>query len=149
MSSVRDNLFPDALSHVDRCVGKHLEDRSKVLWSSQALCISVFGTLAECDRRDDLINAILATAGLEVEPKGQPDVCCEVRGRRRLLNEIGGSNPTCPDVLAEWPALVLTVESKFTEHLGTCGQISLHRKRDGSVELVQERAQGNTRLDPI
>jgi hypothetical protein len=32
------------------------------------------------------------------------------------VDEYGGINPTCPDVLIRWPRAVLTVKSKFTEH---------------------------------
>lgn len=97
------------------------------MWSSQALCVSVFGTIAESAHPAALMQHIVDAAGVALRPDGEPRLCCEVRERRDVLNEIGGRNATCPDVLVEWPQLVLTIESKFTEHLGPCGQIQLLR----------------------
>lgn len=141
-ATARENLFPDALRHVDKHVGVLLEERSNVVWASQALCISVFGTIAECPNRGELMREILNAAGVRVAAQGEPELHCEVRGRRDVLNEIGGSNATCPDVLVEWPKLVLTIESKFTEHLGPCGQINLRRsKRETRIEA--KKCSGN------
>lgn len=140
--TARENLFHGALRHVDLHVGDGLEARSSVPWSSQALCISVFGTIAESANRAALMQSILAAAGVDVNVAGDPEVLCEVRGRRDLLNEIGGSNATCPDVLVEWPGLTLTIESKFTEHLSPCGQIDL-RLSKGSREIHPKTCSGN------
>ncbi len=129
----RENLFHGALPHVDKHVGELLEKRSNVPWSSQALCISVFGTIAESPNRGELMQQILDASGVTQRPSGDPELRCEVRGRREVLNEIGGSNATCPDVLVEWPELTLTIESKFTEHLGPCGQIDLRRSKGQTI----------------
>src|SRR5690348_8782726 len=96
-ATARDNLFHGALPHVDKHVGDLLEERANVPWSSQALCISVFGTIAASPDRTELMHRILAEAGIEPLPAGEPELRCEVRGRRDILNEIGGSNATCPD----------------------------------------------------
>lgn len=88
------------------------------------------------------MQRIISAAGIEIDTAGVPELCCEVRGHRQVLNEIGGANPTCPDVLAEWPELVLVIESKFTEHLGHCGQIEL-RRRGGRVEIKPRACTGN------
>jgi hypothetical protein len=95
-ATARENLFPGALPHVDRYVGELLEERSNVPWSSQALCVSVFGAIGDSPARADLMQQILTAAGVSVQPKGDPELRCEVRGRRDVLNEIGGSNATCP-----------------------------------------------------
>ncbi|MFN2469718.1 MAG: hypothetical protein ABR583_01785 [Gaiellaceae bacterium] len=140
--TARENLFRAALAHVDKHVGALLEDRSNVVWASQALCISVFGTIAESSNRGELMRRILAAARIGVDPAGEPDLRCEVRGRRDVLNEFGGANATCPDVLVEWPTLTLTIESKFTEHLGPCGQIALRRGKSGTT-IVAKKCSGD------
>jgi hypothetical protein len=106
------------------------------------LCISVFGTIAESPRRAELMQQILGEADIDLRPAGDPKLCCEVRGRRDVRNEIGGSNATCPDVLVNWPGLVLTIESKFTEHLSPCGQVDL-RRRGGRVFIGPKKCSGN------
>jgi hypothetical protein len=141
-TTARDNLFPGCLRHVDKHVGDLLEERSNVPWSSQALCISVFGAIAESRSRSDLIDEILGAAGVRIRPAGDPDLRCEVRGRRDVLTEIGGRNATCPDVLVEWPEATLTIESKFTEHLSACRQIHLKR-RAGRVEILPKKCTGS------
>lgn len=140
--SARSNLFPGSLEHLDRHPEIKLEKRSKALWSSQALCISVFGAIAESSRRQLLMEAILEAAGMSSPPQSTPELLCEVRGRRDVLHEYGGSNPTCPDVLAEWPDLVLTIESKFTEHLSPCGQVTL-RERRGQTTIEPANCSGD------
>jgi hypothetical protein len=117
------NLFPGALPHIADWEPGRLESRSHVLCSSQALCISVWGAIAETSRRRAIITDVLEAASIELDLDDEPVIECEVRGRRDVLNEYGGSNPTCPDVLVTWPRAVLTVESKFTEHLGGCSQV--------------------------
>jgi hypothetical protein len=110
--------------------------------SSQALCISVFGTIAESPHRKKVMQEILGAAGVVLRPEGSPRLCCEVRERREVLNEIGGSNATCPDVLVDWPGVVLTIESKFTEHLGPCGQIDA-RRPSGKLVIKARACSGN------
>jgi hypothetical protein len=114
----RANLFPGALPHIANWDEGRLEARSKVVWSSQALCISVWGAIAESEWRRAIVVDALDSAGIELDAKGEPKIECEVRGRRDVLNEYGGSNPTCPDAIIRWPGAALTVESKFTEPLG-------------------------------
>lgn len=141
-SPAHRNLFPDALPHVASWADGRLEPRSNVAWSSQALCVSVFGTIAERPSRRELMSQILREARVELRADDEPTLECEVRGRRDLLNEYGGSNPTCPDVLVRWPTAVLTIESKFTEHLGPCGQIELSR-RQGRRKIRPGACSGN------
>jgi hypothetical protein len=139
------NLFPGSLAHIAEWEGERLEARSKAIYSSQALCISVFGTIATSDRRAMIVDDILATAGIDLKTKGDTELKCEMRDRRDVLNEYGGSNPTCPDVVIDWSDAVMTVESKFTEHLGTCGQIKAQKikRPDGRKVTRPPACSGN------
>lgn len=132
-SPAHSNLFPEALGHVRDWRAGRLEARSRAIYSSQALCISAFGAIALSPHGGDIIKAMLDSAGVELGAAGEPEVVCELRGRRDVLNEHGGGNPTCPDVLVSWPDVVLTVESKFTEHLGPCSQVKEIKTRRGVV----------------
>ncbi len=125
----RANLFPGALPHIADWEPGRLERRSYVTWSSQALCISVWGAIAESSRRRAIVTDVFEAAGVELALDDEPAIECEVRGRRDVLNEYGGSNPTCPDVVISWPRAVVTVESKFTEHLGGCSQVKPKQMR--------------------
>jgi hypothetical protein len=70
-----------------------------------------------------IVADALGPAGIEREAEGAPEIEGEVRGRRDVFNEYGGSNPTCADALIRWPAATLTVESKFTKPLGGFSQV--------------------------
>ena len=94
-----------------------------MLWGSQALCVSIWGSIAENEKRGAIVRDILAAAGIELRLNAQPTIECEVRGRRDVLSEYGGSNPTCPDAIITGGEAVLAIESKFTEHLGGCSQV--------------------------
>ena len=67
--------------------------------SSQALCVSVFGTIAEHPNRQSILGAVLAAADLELPVSATPTLDCEVRGRYEVLSEHGAANATSPDVL--------------------------------------------------
>jgi Restriction Endonuclease associating with ARP len=105
-----------------------LDANAHVLWSSQALCVSVFGSIAESPHRDELVATILTEAGVGLGPSGSATLDCEVRNEWGLLRERGGKHPTCPDVLVSWPDAVMTIESKFTEQLDGCGQLKPSRR---------------------
>jgi len=135
------NLFRGALPHIAGWKKGRLEPRSKVIHSSQALCISVFGTIAESADRQQLTDAILASAGVTLAVSGKPTIECEKEGEWELLRERGGRNPTCPDALITWPGqAVLTVESKFTEHLGACSQPRSKQRQNKSERPVKTPA---------
>jgi hypothetical protein len=144
LTAAHRNLFPGALPHVADWTRGRLELRSAALYSSQALCISVFGTLATASERAAIVREIISRAGIEMHLSGQAELECEVRGRHEVLNEYGGTNPTCPDVLIEAAGQIVIVESKFTEHLGVCGQTTARKVRgaDGNNTQVPAACSG-------
>ncbi len=86
--------------------------------SSQALALSVFGTIATHTRQDDIIGAIAATIGL---PSAGPwTLHPEWKDPDALLNE---PTPTQIDAYARSPYAALVIEAKFTEALGSCSQV--------------------------
>jgi hypothetical protein len=125
-----DFLYEGALQHVSKWEKGRLEARSAVFHSSQALCVSVFGALDGHPKSAEIIRAVCDYAGVQV-PSDEPVIECEVRSHRDLLNEYGTNNPTSPDALIRWPNFVLTVESKFREQLGRCGQVK--KTEDGQA----------------
>lgn len=87
--------------------------------SSQAFCVSVWGTLAHPGASD--VRAVLHNL-LDIEPGGlTPGLDLEYVDRS-LLNEYG-SVPTNLDAVLTYPGLVVTVESKLTEPFGGCSQV--------------------------
>jgi hypothetical protein len=127
-------LYEGARHHVATWEEGRLEARSAVAYSSQALCVSVFGALDGHRRSAEILSAIGAAAGV-VLPDTAPSIVCEDRSHPEVLNETGGrSIPTSPDVLVSWPTFVLTVESKFREGLGPCGQTKPRRTKSRGVE---------------
>jgi hypothetical protein len=147
LGAVRENLYPGALAHVRDWDARRLDTNAHVKHSSQALCLSVFGTIAESPRRKELTQAILAEAGLLLVAVDEPTLECEVRDDWELLRERGGQHSTCPDVLITWPDAVLTVESKFTERPDVCGQPKRRRRTirtgGGKREAVMAACSGN------
>ena len=96
--------------------------------SSQALCVSVWGTIAAHPDRAAIVKTVLVAAGLSPGAISSAKVRCEAGARHELaalLNETGGNaTPTCVDALIEWPGGTIAIESKFTESsFGTCGQL--------------------------
>lgn len=127
-------LYEGARHHVATWEQGRLEVRSAVAYSSQALCISVFGALDGHRRSAEILAKIGAAAGVAL-PDTPPSIVCEDRSHPEVLNEMGGrSIPTSPDVLVSWPSFVLTVESKFREGLGPCGQTKPRRTKSHGVE---------------
>ena len=120
------NLYPEAAEYVAEhwALGR-LEARAASRNSSQALCVSVFETIARRERkaRDSLLNSLLTAAGILARDTHDAAVSAEVRQHRELLNELGGGTPTALDGLITWATGVVTVESKFTEPtFERCGQ---------------------------
>lgn len=102
------NLFPGSLAHVTGWSKSRLDANVGSLVSSEALCVSVFGTLAERPDRTVALAAMLAAAD-------------------------GARNATSPDVLVIWPDGVLVIESKFTEPFGCCFQATQRKCSGDSV----------------
>jgi hypothetical protein len=124
-------LYEGARHHVSGWAKGRLEARSAVAYSSQTLCVSVFGALDGHPRAAEILSAIGEAAGVEL-PKTEPSIVCEDRSHEDVLNERGGrSIPTSPDVLVRWQECVLTIESKFREGLGPCGQTKAGKTKDG------------------
>jgi hypothetical protein len=69
-AAARANLFLGALPHIANWENGRLEARSHVPWSSQALCISVWGAIAESERRLAILSDILRSAGVELAEAG-------------------------------------------------------------------------------
>jgi hypothetical protein len=88
-----DFLYKGALCHIAQWEEGRLEKRSAVFHSSQALCISVFGTLDCHPQAACIFQSIAKAAEIEL-PEGAPAVECEVRSHPEILNEYGSSNPT-------------------------------------------------------
>lgn len=137
------NLYPEAREHVAAHwkLGR-LEARAAKAHSSQALCVSVFETIARrrTAERDRVFTALLASAGLAAERLTDTDVATEVRQHRHVLGELGGGTPTALDGLLEWPAGVVTIESKFTERtFEGCSQASPSRARPADDQLDRDR----------
>jgi hypothetical protein len=114
----------------------HVADWPPSLWhsevhqphSSQALCVSVWGTIAMHPDRADILQRVLSTAGLTLGAPAGANVRCEAGAEHELaalLNETGGNaTPTCVDALVEWRDGTVAIESKFTESsFGSCGQL--------------------------
>lgn len=92
--------------------------------SSQALCVSTFGSLAQRSDSATLCKAILDEANLVLRPLGAPSIECEHTSSADVLNEFGKqTTPTSVDALITWSNAALAIESKFTEAgFGSCSQ---------------------------
>ena len=128
-----ENLYPEAAARIETAWARgRLETRSVSAASSQALCVSVFETIAARPpaARRQLLNAITTAAGIGQPVNAAPDICTEVREYRDVLRETGGGTPTALDALATWGNAALTIESKFCEsEFGSCGQIRPHKTK--------------------
>lgn len=120
------NVHPDALAHVRAWPPSRWHSGSVQPHSSQALCVSVFGTLAHKRKRTAMLADIIATAGVADLVPTAPRIVCEEVGRAALLNEFGArTTPTSVDVFATWTGGVVAIESKFLEvGFGSCSQPS-------------------------
>src|SRR3954447_4949682 len=128
-------MGPNPIDNVFAGAHPHVASWPSALWhpgigsprSSQALCVSVWGTIAEHRRRTAIVNEIFAGAGLELGDVSTPRIRCEAGadgGLAYLLNETGGNaTPTCVDATVGWPGGLVCIESKFTESsFGACSQ---------------------------
>ena len=97
--------------------------------SSQALCISVSGTIAAEGTRAvrAIIGDLVSDPELQATLSTIPLVTLECVDRS-VLDEHGGT-PTTIDAFLEWPNLLAVVESKLGEPLGKCGMVP--KKCDG------------------
>lgn len=99
--------------------------------SSQALCLSAFGSLRASEFvnvRDDSIASLVGIAFPKMRTKARPrrwDIQVEVEDAT-LLSEFGSSQPTSIDTLLTSSKEVVAIEAKFdrdaSEGFGTCGQ---------------------------
>jgi hypothetical protein len=93
--------------------------------SSQAFCISVWGTFAA--ERGRRVRAVIAELVKDegvvraVDKSDAVSLRLEDVNRRRL-NEFGAGNPTQLDAIVGLADLTVVVESKLTEGLGRCSQ---------------------------
>jgi hypothetical protein len=143
--------------HVFVRAREHVSDWPRSRWhtgigspnSSQALCVSVWGTLASHPERDSILEEILDLAGLHVGTPRATRITCEAGADgtlAHLLNEVGGNTtPTCVDALIQWPGATIAVESKFTETgFGGCRPVRPRVRRSG----FRLRAVAATASDP-
>jgi len=117
-------LYPGAHAHVEGWDPRRFDARIHSPASSQALCVSVWGTIASLRRRGRILDDVFAAAGFAQPKLSQAQITCEVRDQGALLNELGArSTATCLDALLTWPLGVMAIESKFTEReFGACSQ---------------------------
>jgi hypothetical protein len=123
-------LHPKALLPEERGIDFPWHDYAHLPQSSQAFCLSAFGTLRQMDCRNHMLARFFASVFPEVSVKGRPrrweikpELSC-----RDLLGEHGRSQPTSIDVLCVSSKEVICVESKFLtdarEGFGRCSQAS-------------------------
>ena len=91
--------------------------------SSQAFCISVWGTLArpDAERARRALSDLLSVPHLAGQLPVQPQIDLEFVDKG-VLNEQGAGNPTNVDALLTFDRTIVAVESKLTEPFGSCGQ---------------------------
>jgi hypothetical protein len=95
-TAVHRNLCPAALQHVRDWEPGRLDANAHVPWSSHALCVSVFGSIAEVHHRDELVGSILAAADVKLRPTGAATLECEVRNQWELLRDRAGTTRPAP-----------------------------------------------------
>ncbi len=131
LAAVRENIFPTARALVRdwdtfrwhrNTFTKEVD--ADVPWSSQALCLSVWGTVASSEGADVRLavgracdDPLVAKAIEDAVGGVTPELVEPV-----LLNEMGGE-PTNLDVVVEVDSLIVVIESKLSERLGGCGQL--------------------------
>lgn len=138
---IRGNIHPDARGAVeDWGTFPWHRDRSglpdsHLPHSSQAFCISVWGTMARGDAAGarSALGRVLGNAGISDTLASRPELRLEYT-QRDVLNEEGAGNPTNVDALFLYPGLVLVIESKLTESFGSCGQ-ARNRHCSGRYEV--------------
>jgi hypothetical protein len=114
-----DHVFRGAHAHVADWPASHWHSHIGSPKSSQALCVSVWGTVAAHPNRTAFVNEVFAAAGLDLGAVTAPRIRCEAGadgGLAHLLNETGGNaTATCVDAMVEWSGGTVCVESKLTE----------------------------------
>jgi hypothetical protein len=128
------HVYSGARAHVARWPPGHWHAAIAAPTSSQALCVSVWGTIASHPQRATILQGIFTAAGLDLGDLSSPTITCEDGADgtlAHLLNETGGNaTPTCVDALVDWSAGAVCIESKFTEpSFGACGQTSVRTDR--------------------
>jgi hypothetical protein len=101
------NVFPDALQHVATRQPWRWHGGAAAPHSSQALCVSVWGTLATRPERAVVLGDIFAAAGLKLPVAGAPEIVCEDQNPKRLNEYPVSATPTTIDVAVRWDAAVL------------------------------------------
>jgi hypothetical protein len=96
-----------------------------VPWSSQAFCLSVWGTVGAANGHAvrQVIADVLPDPMLTAALLGGPPKVRFEHVNRELLNEKGTPKATHLDVVLSFPSVVAVVESKLTERLGGCSQV--------------------------
>jgi hypothetical protein len=131
LASVRDNIFPVARAVVTDwdAFPWHRNTRTgeidaDVPWSSQALCMSVWGTVTAPEGAE--VRKLVGRAAPHAElARVLADRVLRVALERidgDLLNEKGSGNPTNLDVVVETGSDAVVIESKLSEPLGGCSQ---------------------------
>lgn len=149
---IRENIHPDAHWSIDNWEtfpwhkGSDGVPDTYLRRSSQALCISVWGTLArpDGDRARETLASVLGDPMISGVVAVAPELRFEFVDAD-VLNEKGSGNPTNVDALLVLPGLVVVVESKFTERFGSCSQVS-SRQCTGRYE---EGSDLKTRTDAL
>lgn len=122
--------------------------------SSQALCVSVWGTIATHPKRTVIVRDVFAAAGRDLGKVTAPRIRCEAGADgdlAHLLNETGGNaTPTCVDAMIDWPRGTVCVESKLTEpSFGACSQTRVAlRPAAGHREGHEDQAGTGVRRHP-
>ena len=135
-SKIKNNLFELALQPEELNEPFSWHSDADNLKSSQAFCISAFGSLRHeqlADVRDNILSDFICGAFPRMRTNGQPyhwEIAIEVE-QPKLLNELGMGQPTSIDVLFTCSKQIVVLEAKFIvdakEGFGRCGQ---YKKQD-------------------
>lgn len=123
-------LHPHALTDVERASGLKWHSHASSPRSSQAFCLSAFGTLRSITARDAILKSLFRGA-LACFPRRTQPLCWTIlpeRENRELLSEFGTRQPTSIDALCVSADEVVCIKSKFVSDAGKgfggCGQYS-------------------------
>lgn len=145
IGAVQKNIFPGAHDAIWQAFSWHKGAAS--LHSSQALAVSVFGTVATHPLRDDLIDAMLRLV-FEWDSVGDSDWRVDLE-RTLAASLLGERKPTAVDVLLHNETSVVFLECKFTEPGG--GPCSQPKPRSSGRHKGLMQCDGNYReqVNPI
>jgi hypothetical protein len=129
IEAVKRNIIPAAHAEIEdwnqfdwHRSGSGVVD-SDVAHSSQAFCVSVWGSLAQDSLGSGFAYARnAASLGSDWEFMDSPGRLSFEFSDRTLLNELGTPQATSIDVMLEFDNHVMVIESKLTEELGRCNQ---------------------------